>query len=219
MFKVLTLITFSLCISIKADIQFDSTTYNFPTVQSGQFVKHTFVFTNTGSTKAYIDKVIPACGCTTVAEWTKIVEPGNVGLIPIQFNSYSYQGSVEKHILVFYDGSKTNTLSLIGVVHKPVVLTPPYLILNLNTNQEGSGTVNLHNAQDIPLTIYSIKPGNPAFNIQLTTNIADQDYSLTIKAQPPFIQGYQSLVRLFTSQTNYPEISFLVLCQPITKSN
>src|SRR5216684_573294 len=54
----------------------DQTTYDFGKVESGQLVKHDFVFTNTGAALLEISDVRPGCGCTTAGAWDKKVEPG-----------------------------------------------------------------------------------------------------------------------------------------------
>ena len=78
-------------------IQFATPVYDFGRIKSGEPVKHTYVFTNTGDRLLIIKSVQPGCGCTTVGEWTKQAEPGQTGSIPIQFNTSGYNGPVTKH--------------------------------------------------------------------------------------------------------------------------
>lgn len=73
-------------------IQFDSTTFNFGRVKSGEIVKHSFVFTNSGTATLEIMDVKTGCGCTTAGAWDKKVEPGKTGIIPLQFNSTGFGG-------------------------------------------------------------------------------------------------------------------------------
>ncbi len=42
----------------------------------------------------------PQCGCTTAGAWTREVEPGQTGTIPIQFNTMAYNGQVFKQVTV-----------------------------------------------------------------------------------------------------------------------
>src|SRR5204862_5919739 len=67
-------------------IVFDTPIFDFGRARAGDPVKHTFVFTNTGDAALEITAVRPGCGCTTAGEWTKKVEPGKTGSIPIAVN-------------------------------------------------------------------------------------------------------------------------------------
>src|SRR5690348_15247627 len=70
-----------------AHIQFQVTTFDFGKLSIGQPARHDFIFTNTGSAVLEISAVRPSCGCTTAGDWSKTVEPGKTGIIPLQFNS------------------------------------------------------------------------------------------------------------------------------------
>jgi len=49
-------------------IQFATPVYDFGKVKSGEPVKYTFIFTNTGDEMLFITNVQPSCGCTTAGE-------------------------------------------------------------------------------------------------------------------------------------------------------
>src|SRR5262245_20732698 len=65
-------------------IVFLTPSFDFGKARTGDSVKHTLVFTNIGDATLEISNVRPGCGCTTTGEWTKKVEPGKTGTIPIQ---------------------------------------------------------------------------------------------------------------------------------------
>jgi hypothetical protein len=64
-------------------IHFQNTTYDFGKLSSGQPARHDFIFTNVGNAVLEITGVRPACGCTAAGEWSKTVEPGKTGTIPL----------------------------------------------------------------------------------------------------------------------------------------
>src|SRR5690349_19014841 len=101
-------------------IAFDQTSYDFGKVESGELVKHTFFFTNTGNQLLEVRDVRPSCGCTTAGAWDKQVEPGKSGSIPVQFNSMGYGGAVHKTVtVVCNDPSNSNeVLNVTGTVWK-----------------------------------------------------------------------------------------------------
>src|SRR5262249_29786316 len=62
-------------------IQFQTPSYDFGRVKSGEPVKYTYVFTNTGDALLTVKDVHPSCGCTTAGEWSHTVEAGKTGTI------------------------------------------------------------------------------------------------------------------------------------------
>ena len=85
-------------------IEFNATTYNFGKVNMGELIRHEFVFTNVGTAPLEILEVKPGCGCTTAGAWDKVVQPGKTGVIPLQFNTANYGGSVAKSTTVTCNG-------------------------------------------------------------------------------------------------------------------
>lgn len=68
-------------------ISFDTTEYDFGTVNEGDFVEKTFKVTNTGKTDLIITKATPSCGCT-VPVWPKApIKPGASADIFVKFNT------------------------------------------------------------------------------------------------------------------------------------
>src|ERR1051325_2118484 len=83
-----------------AKIVFATPNYDFGKVTAGDPVNYTFYFTNVGTTTLELASVQPSCGCTTAGEWSKSVEPGKSGSIPIRFNSPAMSGPVAKSVTV-----------------------------------------------------------------------------------------------------------------------
>ena len=70
-----------------AEISFETTEYNFGSVQEGDVVNYTFKFTNTGKAPLLISKATATCGCT-VPDWPKDpVGIGETGEIKVKFNT------------------------------------------------------------------------------------------------------------------------------------
>src|SRR5258708_286165 len=79
-------------------IQFDDAIHDFGKAKSGEPVKYIYYFTNTGDQVLEVTHVQPSCGCTPAGEYSKRVEPGKTGTIPIQFNTANFNGQVYKTI-------------------------------------------------------------------------------------------------------------------------
>src|ERR1017187_5113459 len=112
--------------------------YDFGRMRAGDPVKYTYVFTNTGDRLLIINSVQPQCGCTTAGEWTRQVEPGNTGSIPIQVNTLGYNGPVIKQVTVTCNVSNQPALylQLKGTLYKPIEFIPPMAVIGIPPDSE-----------------------------------------------------------------------------------
>ena len=195
-------------------IQFATPIYDFGRVKSGEVVKHTYVFTNAGGAMLQVSNVQVSCGCTTAGEWSRQVEPGKTGNIPIQFNSASFNGQVGKAITVTCNDTNQPAvvLQMKGTIWKPVDITPQFAVLNVTAESAStSTTVRILNNEEAPLTLSAPASSNPAFAVELRTNQPGKEFQLIIKTVPPLPPGNaQGQVSMKTSSTNMPVINVSV---------
>jgi hypothetical protein len=188
-------------------IKFAMQTYDFGRARAGDPVKYNFVFTNIGDQVLEVTAVNPGCGCTTVGDWTKRVDPGKTGVIPIQFNSAGYPaGAVQKHPSVVCNDrtQPTVSLQLVGTLWKAIDVSPAYAIINVPPDaRTASTTVHITNNMDDSITITGLESNNRQFKADLKTNQPGKDFVLTITALGPFSPGTtQSQITFRTSSTN-----------------
>jgi hypothetical protein len=187
-------------------IQFATPLHDFGRARAGEPVKYTYVFTNTGDRLLILNTVQPQCGCTTAGDWTKQVEPGKTGSIPIQFNTTSYNGPVFKQVTVTCNVTNQLTLflQLKGTVYKPFVLNPPMAVLNIPPDAEtASVVVTITNNTEEPLVLSTPESNNRTFAAELKTNVPGKGYELIVSAVPPLPAGsVQGQISLRTSWTN-----------------
>ena len=187
-------------------IQFDAPVYDFARARSGEPIKHTFVFTNTGDQLLVLNTVQPQCGCTTAGEWTRQVEPGKTGSIPIQVNTLGYNGMVVKQVTVTCNVKTQPTvfLQLKGTLYKPIDFYPPMAVINIPPDsQAGSVGVTITNNTAEPLMLESPESNNHSFSAQLVTNTLGKAYHLTIAVEPPLPMGsVQAQINMRTGWTN-----------------
>jgi copper(I)-binding protein len=187
-------------------IQFATPVYDFGRVRSGEPIKYTFVFTNIGDRLLILNSVQPQCGCTTAGEWTKQVEPGNTGSIPIQVNTYGYNGPVIKQVTVTCNVTNQPTLflQLKGTLYKPIDITPPMAVIGIPPDSEsGSVLVTITNNTEEPLMLSSPESNNRLFSAQLATNTPGKGFELRISVAPPLPTGsIQAQINLRTGWTN-----------------
>jgi hypothetical protein len=199
-------------------IQFDSLTYDFGRAASGEKVRHIFTVTNTGNRMLEITNVRPGCHCTTAGDWTHRIEPGQTGVIPIQFDSAQNSGNITKTVDV-YSNAKNQprlTLFLKGAVWRPIEINPQTAFINIpadTTNRE-STTVKIVNKTDSPMTLSEPTSTNPSFSAELKETQPGKEFELVITAEPPFTVGNApGTISMKTSLTNSPAINITAVAR------
>lgn len=194
-------------------IAFETPVHDFGKISAGSVVKHTFVFTNAGNDKLVISGVQTSCGCTTAGEWTREVEPGKTGTIPIQFSGGSFNGPVSKSVTVASNDKARPSvfLQIKGDIWKPIEVTPAYAVLNvLPDSPGGTTTVSITNNLAAPVYMWGAESSNPAFSAILKTNEPGKSYQVAVATVPPLKTGnIQGSVTIKSSETNSP-INFTV---------
>lgn len=191
-------------------IQFATPVYDFGKVKSGEPVKYTFIFTNSGDQALEVKAVQPSCGCTTAGEWTHAVKPGETGSVPVQFNSANFNGPVFKTVTVTSNDRTTPTmvLQLKGTVWKPIEFVPPYTVINVMPDApDASAVIRIINNTEEPLTLSDLECNTKAFTTKLTTTQPGKEYQLTLTAVPPLNPGsIQGKVTMKTSSAAVPTV-------------
>jgi hypothetical protein len=193
-------------------IEFSEVLYDFGKVDSGELVKHSYFFTNTGNQALEVSEVRPGCGCTTTGAWDKHVEPGKTGTIPIQFNSFNYDGQVQKTVTVTCnDPDRTNViLQLKGNVWKPITVAPVFVMFNPGPDSVSNETrvVKIVNNLEEGLTLSNPECTNDAFKAELKTVREGKEFQLLVTAVAPFQTGSAwAPISLKASSTKTPTIT------------
>jgi hypothetical protein len=87
-----------------AELTYIEDFFDVGTVHSGELVKHTFRFRNTGNLPLVVKDVIPSCGCTKVDVSKKILKPGEDALVEVVFDSKGWFGSQYKSVTLRTNG-------------------------------------------------------------------------------------------------------------------
>lgn len=203
-------------------ISFAEAIHDFGRVLSGSVVKHEFVFTNIGDATLEITGVHTTCGCMTAGEWSRQVEPGQTGRIPIQFNTGGYVGAVMRNVTVTSNDREQATvvLQLKATAWKPVDVSPPYAVIyaNAETLGESRSTVRIINNEEQPLELSSPVCNDKHFVAELRTVQPGKEFEVEIKAVPEQNpMNRQGIINLNTSSTNMPQIEIraMTILQPV----
>jgi hypothetical protein len=79
------------------EMKFEHIAHKFGKVTEGTMIKHTFKFTNTGTTPLIISEVAPQCGCTTTDFPKKPILPNQTGEITLELDTKGKRGEIEKN--------------------------------------------------------------------------------------------------------------------------
>ncbi len=192
-------------------IQFDNQIYDFGRVTAGDVVKHTFIFTNTGNQTLELSDVHPSCGCTTAGDWTRKVEPGQTGSIPLQVNTANFNGAVTKTVTVTCNAKPQSSLVLQikGTIFWPIEISPSFVVLYIPPDSpKATNVVRIINHLDQPLTLSQPESTNAAFTASLKTKTEGKEFELTISSVAPFgAGGIQAFIHMKTSLTNRPVLA------------
>lgn len=99
-------------------MEFEETTYDFGTVESGGIVSKVFTFTNTGDEILVLSNAKGSCGCT-VPQWPKEpIAPGEIASITVQFDSKNKSGRQSKRVTIIANTDPAQTfLTIKGEVN------------------------------------------------------------------------------------------------------
>ena len=197
-------------------IQFATPVADFAKAKSGDIVRYSYIFTNTDSSEILeVSAVQPTCGCTVASDWTRRVEPGQTGTIPIQFNTANYSGPVLKFITVSTSdrSNATMQLQLKGTLWRPIDVNPLYAIITVPPDAtNASASVRVINNLDEPVTLSPPQSLTPAFVAEIKTNQPGKEYLLTVATAGQLSPGnIQGQIILRTSSTNAPVVTVLVM--------
>ena len=192
-------------------ISLQAEAYNFGKLTSGDLAKHDFIFTNTGQSVLIVSNVTPACHCTTAGAWTREVQPGKTGIIPLQFDSTTFNGPITRTVTAYCNDPRHPifSLSMSGTVWRPIEISPINAIFNLASDVEFVAPIVMHitNNSDEPVTISDPDSPNHAFAAELKVIKTGREYELIVKIKGPV--GTTSVSGMITMKTSSPRVPSL----------
>jgi hypothetical protein len=92
-------------------VVFDTTFYNFGSINQNDKIEHSFKLSNTGNSDLFIRKVSASCGCTAVQPEKTVIPPGSSTAIKVIFNAAGREGMQKKAItIITNDPKRSRTL-------------------------------------------------------------------------------------------------------------
>jgi hypothetical protein len=136
---------------------------DYGTVPKGEKLNWVFAVKNTGTADLQIIAARPACGCT-VAEFDKVVKPGETGKVTAQVDTTAFSGPIAKTVTLETNDPTTPTAQLtLHAIVKPYVEAYPagFVRYTLLQGDAETQSVTLYSEEDEPFQITKVEtPGD-----------------------------------------------------------
>lgn len=155
-------------------VKFESAVYNFGEVGTETKNLGKFKFTNTGIKQLKIIKVAPCCGVVTKLENNKNeYEPGESGVINVEWNSGPLPSTMEKTIVLHSnDNSKPQLdLTIKAKVVQKVVCEPDRLRLFLDEENAGCPSIVIKSIDEKPFSVTEFVSTGDCITADLDTSL------------------------------------------------
>ncbi|MGK2859453.1 MAG: DUF1573 domain-containing protein [Thermoanaerobaculia bacterium] len=136
---------------------------DFGTVAKGQMLDWSFVIKNTGTADLEIKSANPTCGCT-VADFDKVIKPGQSGKLTAHVDTTAFTGPISKAVTIQSNDPDTPAAQVtISATVKPYVDAYPagFVRYTILQGESQTQTVTLYSEDETPFEILSIStPGD-----------------------------------------------------------
>lgn len=132
---------------------------DFGTVPKGQKLDWSFEVKNNGTTNLEILAAKPACGCT-VADFTKVIEPGKTGTVTAHVDTTAFAGPIAKSVTLETNDPAAPTAQVtITAVVKPYVEAYPagFVRFNILQGDTEKQSVLLYSEEQEPFEILKVE--------------------------------------------------------------
>lgn len=149
-------------------LAFAKTSHQFGMVERGKVVQVDFPFRNNGNAPLVIKEISPACGCTTSELGQTTYEPGASGQLPIQFDSQSFVGEVNKTIVVrSNDPMRPEVVLRISADVQALVNAVPSRVNFIDLSRRGKAqqVIRLETTRLPRLEIVDMRVDNPLYEL------------------------------------------------------
>ncbi|HUO85312.1 MAG TPA: DUF1573 domain-containing protein [Thermoanaerobaculia bacterium] len=135
---------------------------DFGQVAKGEKLDWAFTIKNTGTADLEIQKVQPACGCT-VAEYDKVIKPGETGKVHATVDTAAFTGPISKTVSIMSnDLDNPSAVITIKALIKPFVDAHPagFLRYSLLQGEVGRESVVIYSEEEEPFEVIGVNvPG------------------------------------------------------------
>jgi len=187
---------------------FQKPVYDFGTIVQGKTADHVFTFRNSSGTPVTIERISSSCGCTAATPSLRVIPPGKTGEIRASFNSSDFSGPVVKEVMVLTNEpqNQTYTLTIKGIVHEEIVITPRQLQFGaVKAGVRKEGSLRIENKGEKTVRITALKTAMPQVTISCRKKTLKPGESATIQISVVPVGGTRFLSGYLTIMTDSKE--------------
>lgn len=179
-------------------IHVDKADHDFGDVWVGDDVEHTFTITNKGDTTLEIRRVSVDCGCTSIGDHPKTLEPGQSGQFPFGLRSATLNGKIAPKKVVIHSndpGTPELTLQLGGTFKKRIEISPGLASFGtLITPEPVQQTLTIRNNTETPLELTLQPVLSKQFKVELVETQPGKVFTIAFTTIVPYEPGFLNLV-------------------------
>lgn len=201
--KILSTILFLLAIlPIHAELKFETPVIDADATPDATTLVREYKFTNAGTKPIKITQADAGCSCLSVevAAGKLTYAPGESGILRATFEIGSFQGTVEKPILIWLEGDHEESPSAKVTlrVHIPVIiaLEPKTLKWEQGGAQEMK-TIDIKMDYGKPIRVTSVTTSNENFSTKMVTIEEGKHYKVEVTPNSTVTGGF-TIVRIET---------------------
>jgi len=201
---------------------FENPVYEFGRTAAGDVVQCLFKFANPGDSMLRIEDVSTTCGCTSTGVWNRVLQPNEMGVLPIQLDTSHLNGEVQKIISVTSNAKAQSNMVLVikGSVWQPIEILPPHVVFGVVSSRNTITTRDLRivNNGSEPITVHNPECSSDRYRVDLRTLKPGREFQLSVTTVPPLTNGLN--LGLITFTTSVPQkpvvaISAQIVVQPL----
>ena len=184
--KILTAILLLLAIlPIRAELKFETPVIDAEAALDAKSLVRDYKFTNAGTKAVKITQADAGCSCLAVelAAGKFTYAPGETGTLRATFEIGSFQGTVEKPILIWLEGDREESPSakVMLRVHIPVIiaLEPKTLKWEVGGSAEMK-SIDVKMDYEKPIRVTSVSTSNETFSTKMVTIEEGKHYKLEV---------------------------------------
>jgi hypothetical protein len=168
-----------------AGLDFKETTKELHAPADVKTVSADFEFTNRSDKTIAVAKYESTCSCmsVTIKGGKLSYAPGESGVIRANFDMGNFSGAIDKVVLLWLEGNKTEkpSLSLTVRVHIPVLvsLEPKTLKWELNGKADPQN-IRINMTHDKPIRVTAVTSSSEAFKLELKTVAEGKTYDVNV---------------------------------------
>jgi len=184
-------------------------TFDFGEAWAGARIEHKFAVRNDGDQDLQILEAKPACSCTLVPDFQRIIKPGQTAMLPAILDTRHKHDTVEAALSLTTNQTgveREKQLRIVGKVRTVCQMSPigQNFFYNVQDGQPVTKEIKLVNTsgQSLILELIPPRPTLP-FKVSLKETKPKQEYVAVVTAVGPFKEGATQEIVEF--KTNIPE--------------